>query len=161
MKKELALVLGVFAIAFTFGYNADASSLIESFAQLQGSILSQPLIYIFLRILLQNALICALMFFGGYLLSIPTFFLLITNGFSLGILFHYFATQSSTLSVIVRLIPHGLFELPAFFLSATYGLIITTKVIQKKKASPKLFLPILILLIIAAFVETLLIFLSK
>ena len=92
----------------------------------------------------------------------------IANGFILGFVASM-AVSSEGFFVLWRIFPHGIFELPAIFISFGLGLKIGTFIFQKKKFesfkkyfmnSLKVFLFIIIpLLIIAAIIEGGLIFL--
>jgi len=112
-------------------------------------------------------------FFGiilGIFLGILPIIATVVNGYVLG-----FVTSLSVVSgggsVLWKLLPHGIFELPAVFISLGLGLKLGSFIFQKKKFdlfkeyfwnSIKVFLFIIIpLLIIAAIIEGTLIFFVK
>ena len=112
-------------------------------------------------------------FFGiilGIFLGILPIIATVVNGYVLG-----FVTSLSVVSgggsVLWKLLPHGIFELPAVFISLGLGLKLGSFIFQKKKIdlfkeyfwnSIKVFLFIIIpLLIIAAIIEGTLIFFVK
>ncbi len=109
-------------------------------------------------------------FFGmvsGFAFGIVPFFALIANGYVVG-----FVSAMSVNSVgwgsLLNLLPHGIFELPAIFISLSLGLRFGTFIFQKNQSesfrkylweSLRVFgLIVLPLLIIAAIIEGLLIF---
>ena len=103
----------------------------------------------------------------GVLLGIFPVIATIANGFILGFVASL-SVDSEGFFVLWRIFPHGIFELPAIFISFGLGLKTGTFVFQKKKFesfknylynSLKVFLFIIIpLLIIAAIIEGTLIF---
>ncbi len=108
------------------------------------------------------------MVFGVALGAFPVL-ALIANGYLLGFVSSLTVVENGVLS-LWRLLPHGIFELPAIFISLGLGLKLGSFIFQKKKQesfrnffwnSLKVFLFIVIpLLIIAAIIEGILIFVS-
>jgi len=111
-------------------------------------------------------------FFGvifGVLFGIFPLLASIANGYLVGFV-GAMAVEAEGLSTLLRLLPHGIFELPAIFISFGLGLKLGTFVFQDKKVesfkdyllnSLRVFLFVVIpLLIIAAIIEGMLIFLS-
>ena len=109
-------------------------------------------------------------FFGmvfGVLFGIFPVVAAIANGYLLGFV-GLIAVESEGFSTLFRLLPHGIFELPAVFISLGLGLKFGMFIFQKEKAeffrksflnSLRVFLFIVIpLLIIAAIIEGVLIF---
>lgn len=109
-------------------------------------------------------------FFGiifGVLLCIFPLVEAIGNGYILGFV-SLMAFEEGGISVLFRLLPHGIFELPAVFISLGLGLKFGTFIFQKNKGesfkkyfwnSLRVFLFIVIpLLIIAAIIEGILVF---
>ena len=92
----------------------------------------------------------------------------IANGYLLGFISYFVVGQESFIS-LWKILPHGIFELPAVFISLGLGLKLGTFILQKKKIkylkenlykSLKIFFLIVIpLLILAAIIETIFIFL--
>ena len=110
-------------------------------------------------------------FFGmifGIVLGIFPLIAVIANGYVLGFVASL-AVNSEGILVLWRLLPHGIFELPAIFISLGLGLKIGTFIFQKEKFeslkkyslnSLRVFLFIVLpLLIIAAIIEGSLIYL--
>lgn len=113
-----------------------------------------------LLIFLNNLFVSIIAIFGGFILILPPI-IVFSNGLLLGLIISY---SLETSKPIFLLLPHGIFELPAFFLASTLGLKISTILFEKKKkrkaqlkkffeALPSMLLLITILLMIAAAIE--------
>jgi stage II sporulation protein M len=79
------------------------------------------------EIFLQNLMASAIAWLGGLILGILPFFMVLVNGFVLGYVILYVANVSerfgeSIVLLVAGLIPHAIFELPAFLLAAVLGL---------------------------------------
>jgi stage II sporulation protein M len=98
----------------------------------------------------------------GVALGILPIFLIITNGYVLGFVANLVVAEEGILS-LWRLLPHGIFELPAIFISLGLGIKLGSFIFQVKKAESfryyfwnslrVFFFVILPLLIIAAIIE--------
>lgn len=109
------------------------------------------------------------MIFGIFLGIFPVVAAII-NGYLLGFV-SAMSVQSEGISILLRLLPHGIFELPAIFISLGLGLKFGTFIFQKKKieffkkylfSSLKVFFLIIVpLLIVAGIIEGSFIFLLK
>jgi len=109
-------------------------------------------------------------FFGmvlGIFFGVIPLFYLLANGFVLGFASRFAVAQEGIFS-LWRLLPHGIFELPAVFISLGLGLKIGSSLFEKKDKKKKLkgyfleslkvfALIVLLLLLIAAIIEGLLI----
>ena len=111
-------------------------------------------------------------FFGmifGVLLGILPVIVIIANGYLLGFVASI-SIEAEGVLILWRLLPHGVFELPAVFISLGLGLKLGTFIFQKEKIqslkkyfwnSLRIFLFIVLpLLIIAAIIEGSLMFMS-
>lgn len=106
----------------------------------------------------------------GIVLGIFSVVTVVVNGYLLGFVASR-VTQSEGIFVLWRLLPHGIFELPALFISLGLGLKLGTFIFKKNKIkslkkyfwnSLKVFLFVVLpLLIVAAFIEGSLIFLFR
>lgn len=112
-------------------------------------------------------------FFGiifGSVLGAYSFFGAIINGYVVGFV-SFLSVNEGGFGVLWKLLPHGIFELPAIFISLGLGLKLGTFVFQKNKSKSfreylwnalRVFIFVVLpLLIIAAFIEGSLIFLAK
>ncbi|AEH06443.1 stage II sporulation protein M [Methanothermococcus okinawensis] len=121
--------------------------------------------YSFSGILFNNIKIVFYNLIGGIFL-VPIMCNLLYNGFALAIQYKALALIKNWFFVVITVLPHGIFEIPAMLISAVAGFKIPYEVIQylrDKKEKPiteedikgflKLALISIILIIIAAFVE--------
>lgn len=134
--------------------------LTEIVAFLQDS--SIPAIVIFLFI--KNALACLLILWTGTLLGIVPLYAAVQNGYLLGAVL---SLQEYPFLSFLNILPHGIFELPAFFLACGIGLWRGFWIFRKNKEEPYkeragkgyfiFFRLVLPLLVIAAIIEGVLI----
>jgi stage II sporulation protein M len=106
----------------------------------------------------------------GIVLGIFPIMTTIINGYLLGYI-AAITTNTESLWYLWRILPHGIFELPAVFISLGLGLKLSTFIFQKEKIkslkiylikSIKTFILVIIpLLIIAAIIEGILIFIQR
>ena len=171
LKKSLKYVyfsIFIFIASGIFGFlNADRLSFIDKLLE---EIISQTvglnsleLIFFILQNNLQSSLISLV---GGIFFGVFPIINAITNGAVIG----YVLSKSYQIagpSIIWRLVPHGIFELPAIFISLGLGIKLGFSIFSKNKTrefksrfynSANTFLMIVIpLLIIAAIIEGILI----
>lgn len=165
-KKFIFLVIILF-FAFAFiGFLVPVPNFIaqqissyikELVAQTQG--LSQ--IQLILFILFNNVKSSFLGWILGVLFGIFPVFVTLSNGYLLG----FVANQSASVSgaiVLLKLLPHGIFELPAIFISLGMGIKFGAALFNKKKGILKqnfldalraFILVVIPLLIVAAIIE--------
>lgn len=174
-KNFLWVVLGIFFFFSVLGFFITPSETFskmildfikELLSKTQGMSLFQLMRFIFFNNVQSS-------FFGmvfGIFLGILPFISVIANGYLLGFASHL-AVQEAGVFSLWRILPHGIFELPAMFISFSLGLRLGFSVFNKKKfgsleknflSSIKAFALIVFpLLIIAAIIESSLIFLSS
>lgn len=126
----------------------------------------EPMSVAFLFI--KNSLTASVAFLTGPILIIPAFILLF-NGFIVGLISATLIDQVSLMAPILALAPHGIFELPALVIAGAAGLRLGISFIRKIKSkirhteyklteslesSFRLFLFSLVLLLVAAVMET-------
>lgn len=76
----------------------------------------------FIKIFLNNYLSTLLSLLIGLAFGLgPVLFLLI-NGFAMGNLVGFALTRVSAYKIVLAILPHGIFEVPAILLAASYGL---------------------------------------
>jgi stage II sporulation protein M len=73
---------------------------------------------------LNNLQACVLMFLGGATLGLLTVFIILTNGVVIGSVMELVRQEQGLLYVAAALIPHGIFEIPAFIISGTLGFLL-------------------------------------
>ena len=132
-------------------------------AQFNGLNLPQTILYLFWN----NLSVCIITIFSGVLLCIIPFIIGLSNGFVLGFVAKH-AVSLDGLTVIWRLFPHGIFELPAIIISLGLSFKLGVEIFTRREIRHNLreifriiFLIIVPLLFIAAIIEGSLIFLFR
>ena len=139
LRFYLVFVCILFGCAVAFGYMGFLSEIFsESLAWLEQlsegiadftQLYPSWLIFIafFIVIFLNNAFTCFLNILTGPLIGIFPLFSAVINGGLLGWLAH-----EEGLLVFIAIVPHGIFELPAYFLSVAIGLKLAREVLKPK-----------------------------
>jgi stage II sporulation protein M len=165
----------IFICAIVIGYNGFLSDVfsapLEWIEELSESIKDFTDIYppwlifmaFFVVIFLNNAFTCFLDIILGPLLGIFPLFSVILNGGLIG----WFAHEEGLKYVFLAIVLHGMFEIPAFLISAAIGLKLGREVLKRKEerhlkdelrnAMRVYLILILLLLLIAALIESCLI----
>ncbi|HUV80491.1 MAG TPA: stage II sporulation protein M [Candidatus Bathyarchaeia archaeon] len=130
---------------------------IEDFTELYPSWLI--FLMFFIVIFLNNAFTCFLNILTGPLIGIFPLFSAVLNGGLIGWL-----AKEEGLIVFLRIVPHGMFELPAYFLSVAIGLRLAREVFKRKEERQlkmklgeglRVYLILIVpLLLVAAFIES-------
>jgi len=175
IKTFIFIVILVFFLFVFIGYFIPAPEYLETeilrfiqelLEKIEGMSHTQLIRFIFFNNLTSSFLAMILGFFLGIFPLISS----ISNGYILGFI-SSLSVQNEGLSVLYRLLPHGIFELPAIFISLAMGLKIGTFIFRKNRKIPlkeyflnslRTFILVVIpLLIIAAIIEGSLIFFYK
>ena len=173
-KKFILIVVGIFFAFTLIGFFMPSSEYLsekimdfikEILLKTEGMSQSQLISFIFLN----NVQSSFLSMIFGIFLGIFPIISAIANGYLLGFVANL-AIQEGGLFSLWRILPHGIFELPAVFISFALGLRIGVSIFNRKKfrkfnetfiSCLKVFVLIIIpLLIIAAIIEGTLIFLG-
>jgi stage II sporulation protein M len=118
----------------------------------------------FAKIFANNLEACILLFLGGATLGILTVFIMSLNGIVIGAIMELVSKDHTPLFVAAAILPHGIFEIPAFILAGAIGILLARSLIAEwysgndaaadARRFGRLFvLYILPLVAIAAFVE--------
>jgi stage II sporulation protein M len=91
------------------------------------------------EIFVQNTIACLIAIFGGIIFGISSFAILFFNGFIIGVVLISIllipGNPARNLAFLFGgLVPHGIFELPAFFISSALGLRIGTEYLSRASA---------------------------
>ncbi|UHA73827.1 stage II sporulation protein M [Paenibacillus sp. 481] len=108
---SLSIFIGGALLGYLFGNHAEVPS----------KSLEQPFQYGVYEIALNNIKAGAVIALSGVLLIFPPL-LLLANGFMLGFIMQLSLANYTTETILIGLIPHGMFEIPALVLAATVGL---------------------------------------
>ncbi len=117
-----------------------------------------------LKLFANNLQACILLFLGGASFGILTIFILGLNGIVIGAVMELVSKDHTALFVAAAILPHGIFEIPAFILSGALGILLARSLIAEwhggndtaadARRSGRLFiLYILPLVAVAAYVE--------
>jgi len=174
-KNFIYIIIGLFLIFILIGFFIPVpKNLLEQilkfiqelFEKTQGMNVRELISFIFLNNLKSSFMGMIFGFVFGIFPLIST----ISNGYLLGFV-SSISVESQGISILLRLFPHGIFELPALFISLGLGLKFGTFIFQKEKFNSfrryfynslrVFFFIVLPLLIIAAIIEGSFIFLFK
>lgn len=119
----------------------------------------------FIKIFLNNYISTLLSLLLGLLFGIGPIVFLVINGFTIGNLISFASSQVGIYKIGLAIIPHGIFEVPAVLIAASYGLWWGVKNYRKYRYKDsfrdefslpiKRYINIVIpLLLLGAFVET-------
>ncbi len=173
-KKFIWAVIGIFATFFLIGIFVPTPDYLsekifefikEILSKTEGMSQKQLISFIFFNNVQSSLFGMILGFFVGIFPAIST----IINGYLLGFVSNL-AIQNAGIGSLWRILPHGIFELPAIFISFGLGIRLGISVFNRKKLGNlehnfisclKAFILIIVpLLIIAAIIEGSLIFLG-
>ncbi|MCQ8894477.1 MAG: stage II sporulation protein M [Methanolinea sp.] len=73
------------------------------------------------KLFLNNLQACVVMFLGGASLGVLTVFVITVNGFVIGSVLELVRQEHSVVFMVAAVVPHGVFEIPAFLLSGALG----------------------------------------
>ena len=170
--KPYVLILAlVFAASFLAGTVAPSSirqQMTELFQVVVGNYRGLAGGMLFFNILLQNVMATIFVIISGVILGIVPAFAIGSNGFGLGVLYRQAAEVSGTSKAVLKVLPYGVFEIPALLIAASYGLWLGVMVVRKlrrrKECAPlgthiehafrRYFAVVFPLLVVAAAIET-------
>jgi stage II sporulation protein M len=125
---------------------------------------------LFFNILVQNVMATIFVIISGVVVGIVPTFAISSNGFGLGVLFRQAAEATGYSKAVLKVLPYGVFEIPALLIAASYGLWLGVMVVRRMRGKEGILLRVQIehafrryfavvfpLLIIAAAIETALI----
>ena len=161
---SIAAAVAVYTLGLGLGA-LTPTGLVESYMRsvrsiaLQAYMLPPPALY---TLILANNLTVALLSFIGGLLIVPPLIILFVNGVILGAVAAAFTKWYTLLEFLALILPHGVFEIPAFILSCAAGIDLALTVFEHgfRAAVRSLgdeaskLLPVVVLLAIAAAIET-------
>jgi len=125
---------------------------------------------LFFTILLHNVVATIFLLISGVIVGIIPTFAIGTNGFVLGVVYRQTAEAMGYSKAALKVLPHGVFELPALLIAASYGLWLGVMAIRRMRvkestllrfhiehAFRRYFTVVFPLLVVAAGIETTLI----
>jgi len=132
LKKAVLFSLFLFVLFFIFGalafsQNPEAGEeMIETISQnVFLPILTDNSALLALNLFINNTEASLLLFIGGAAFGIVTMFILMTNGIIVGFVLQFTMIEKGLPVVLAGIIPHGIFEIPAFIIAAGLGFILS------------------------------------
>jgi len=170
---QFLMLLVLFFIASAFGYtyasnnpNAGKSFVEQLFEGFRFIDFSNPL-EVFGIIFLNNTLKSLVSLLTGFFFGIFPFFFIFINGYLIGVVVFVKGSEVGIQTILLALLPHGIFEIPAVILASAYGMklgsLFYRKVFKRESVDMgdavkfflRKFLRIIVpILLVAAFVET-------
>jgi len=118
----LFVVFLIFGMIFTQLYPEAAAPVVSDMAtQFEPLVKSSPP-EIFTYIFINNSLIDLLAILTFFVFGLGSLYFIVSNGFIIGLVVDEALKKASLIAVIATLLPHGIFELPSFFIATGYGL---------------------------------------
>jgi stage II sporulation protein M len=125
LRPYIYIVCSLFLSSMFIGYLTPyhyqqeiAKRLLTYFSPLQSSTQFQ----VFIRIFLNNYISTLLTLLLGLFFGIGPVLFLIINGYTLGNLIAFASSKVGFYKIGLAIVPHGIFEVPAVLLAASYGL---------------------------------------
>ncbi len=84
-----------------------------------------------LKIFANNLEACILLFLGGASFGIFTIFIMSLNGIVIGAILQIVQKEHSIAFVAAAIIPHGIFEIPAFILAGALGVVFSHALVNE------------------------------
>ncbi|HIJ06758.1 MAG: Stage II sporulation protein M [Methanomicrobiales archaeon 53_19] len=89
------------------------------------ALMEEPPLMLAAMLFMNNLQACIILFLGGVTFGILTIFVLATNGVIVGAVAQISNGLQGVTYVVAALLPHGIFELPALFISGALGLMLS------------------------------------
>ena len=132
--------------------------------EVAGQIMSDNPFDICIKLFVNNLETCILLFLGGASFGILTIFIMSLNGIVIGAIMEIIHKDHSWAFIAAALIPHGIFEIPAFIIAGALGILLSQSLIAEwyggadtagdaQKLARIFLLYVLPLVVIAACVE--------
>jgi len=173
LKPYLLILTLVFAASFLAGTIAPSAvrqQMTEVFQSVAGNYRGLAGGMLYFNILVQNVMATIFMIVSGVMAGIIPAFAIGSNGFGLGVLFRQASELSGTSTAALKVLPYGVFEIPALLIAASYGLWLGVMAVRRMRgkestllrfhmehAFRRYFAVVFPLLIVAAAIETALI----
>lgn len=170
IKPYILILTLIFAASFLTGTIAPSSirqQMTEVFQVVVGNYRGLAGGMLFFNILVQNVMATIFVLISGVIVGIIPTFAIGSNGFGLGVLYRQAAEVSGYSKAALKVLPYGVFEIPALLIAASYGLWLGVTVIQRLRgkestllrshiehAFRRYFAIVFPLLVIAAAIET-------
>lgn len=173
IRPYILILTLIFAVSFLAGTTAPSAIrqqmagmfevVVGNYRDLAGGML-------FFNILVQNVMATIFVILSGVIVGIIPTFAISSNGFGLGVLYRQASEVSGYSKAALKILPYGVFEIPALLIAASYGLWLGVMIVRRMRgkestllrfqiehAFRRYFAVVFPLLIVAAAIETTLI----
>lgn len=173
IKPYLLILTLVFAASFLAGTIAPSAirqQMIDVFKGVVGNYRGLAGGMLFFNILVQNVMATIFVVISGVMAGVIPTFAISSNGFGLGVLYRQASEVSGFPAAALKVLPYGVFEIPALLIAASYGLWLGVLAVRRMRgkestllrfhiehAFRRYFAVVFPLLIVAAAIETALI----
>ncbi len=173
IKPYLQVLALVFAASFLAGTVAPLwvrQQMIEMFNVVVGNNRGLAGGTLFFNILVQNVMASIFVLISGVFAGIIPTFAIGSNGFGMGVLYRQAAEAAGYSKAALKVLPYGVFEIPALLIAASYGLWLGVMAVRRwrgkestllrfhiEHAFRRYFAVVFPLLVVAAAIETALI----
>ncbi|MGZ8463454.1 MAG: stage II sporulation protein M [Candidatus Deferrimicrobiaceae bacterium] len=173
IKPYLLILTLVFAASFLAGTIAPSAirqQMIDVFKGVVGNYRGLAGGMLFFNILVQNVMATIFVVISGVVAGVIPTFAISSNGFGLGVLYRQASEASGFPAAALKVLPYGVFEIPALLIAASYGLWLGVLAVRRMRgkestllrfhiehAFRRYFAVVFPLLIVAAAIETALI----
>lgn len=173
IKPYLLVLTLVFAASFLAGTIAPSAirqQMIDVFKGVVGNYRGLAGGVLFFNILVQNVMATIFVVISGVMAGVIPTFAISSNGFGLGVLYRQASEVSGFPAAALKVLPYGVFEIPALLIAASYGLWLGVLAVRRMRgkestllrfhiehAFRRYFAVVFPLLIVAAAIETALI----
>jgi len=166
----LALIFSAFFIAGTVAPKQFRQSGVDALQPLQEEYQSMGGGKLYFALLVRNVMVSIMIMVSGVLFGIVPVFSMASNGLLLGVVCRQRADATGIAKAALEVLPHGIIEIPALLIAASYGLWLGLTFIRRmrgRESTPirfhiehafrRYFAIVFPLLIVAAAIETMLI----
>ena len=166
----LALIFSTAFLAGTLAPSSTSQQMTEAFQVVADNYRGLAGGKLFFTLLLHNVMATIFLLISGVIVGIIPIFAIGANGFVLGVVYRQAAEVVGYSKAALKVLPHGVIEIPALLIAASYGLWLGVTVIQRirgkgstllrfyiEHAFRRYFTIVFPLLIVAAAIETALI----
>ena len=129
----LALVFAASFLAGTMAPSAITRQMTEVFQVVVGNYRGLAGGMLFFNILVQNVMATIFVIISGVIVGIIPTFAISSNGFGLGVLYRQASGASGYSKAAIKILPYGVFEIPALLIAASYGLWLGVTVVRRMR----------------------------
>lgn len=83
------------------------------------------------KLFFNNLQACILLFLGGATFGILTIFIMSLNGIVIGAIMELVSREHTALFVAAAIVPHGIFEIPAFIIAGALGILLAQSLVAE------------------------------